>query len=89
MTADSGSIVCPACGSDEADKLVSRFIKGKTEDARVDELADRLEQYGEPENASSMREMVREMGKAMDEDLADDMEEMFEADMEGKLEDDD
>lgn len=88
MTADSSEVVCPSCGSKEADKLVSRFIRGKSEDARIDEMADKLEQYGEPEGNAQMRDMVREMGKAVDEDMSDDMEEMFEADMEGKLEDD-
>ncbi len=87
MTADGSTVTCPKCGAVEADKLVSRFIKGRTEDDRVDELADRLELYGEPESADNMRTMVREMGKAMDDDMADEMEEMFESDMEGKLED--
>lgn len=87
MTADSNNVACPTCGSSEAQKLVSRFRTGKSEDARIDELADRLEQYGEPSGGREMREMVREMGKAMDDDMADEMEDMFEADMEGRLED--
>jgi putative FmdB family regulatory protein len=85
MTADGSEVVCPECGSKEADKLVSRFRQGRTEDDRLDDLADRLEQYGEPESHSQMREMMREIGKAVDEDMADDMEEMFEADMAGEL----
>ena len=88
MTADSSAVTCPSCGSHEADKLVSRFVRGKTEDDRIDEMADRLEAYGEPDGGREMRDMVREMGKAVDEDMSDEMEEMFEADMEGKLEDD-
>lgn len=87
MTADSGDTVCPKCGNNEADKLVSRFKQGKTEDDRIDELADKLETYGEPSGGREMRDMVREMGKAMDDDMADEMEDMFEADMEGRLED--
>lgn len=76
---------CPKCGSTEVGRLISRFMKGRTEDARVDELADRLEIYGEPDSSSEARALMREMGKAMDEDSADEMEEMFEADMEGNL----
>ena len=87
MTADGTDVVCPKCGGQEADKLVSRFMRGKSEDDRIDEMADRLEQYGEPGEAREMRAMVREMGKAMDDDMADEMEEMFESDMEGNLED--
>jgi hypothetical protein len=81
MTADAGKPVCPHCGSAQAQKLVSRFSRGRTEDDRIDEMADRLEAMGEPESPSQMREMVREMGRALDEDGADDLEEIFEADM--------
>jgi hypothetical protein len=88
MVAGDESEKCPKCGSDKSERLVSRFTRGRSEDARVDEMADQLELYGEPDSAAEMRNMVREMGKAMDDDMADDMEEMFEADMEGKGEDD-
>lgn len=73
---------CPHCGRADLTKLVSRFRMGRSEDTRVEELANRLEAMGEPDSPSDMRHMVREMGKAMDDDMADDMEEMFEADME-------
>ncbi|MBC8063323.1 MAG: zinc ribbon domain-containing protein [Chlorobia bacterium] len=87
MTADSSDSKCPHCGSQRNSKLVSRFARYRTEDDRVDAMADQLELMGEPESPTAMREMVREMGKAMDEDMSDDMEEMFEADMEGNLDD--
>jgi len=82
MTAEPDGDACPHCGSQDFSKLVSRFKKGRSEDDRVEELADRLESTGEPDSPSEMRDMVREMGKAMDEDMSDEMEEMFEADME-------
>ena len=87
MTADSGEIVCPHCGVQDCEKLISRFRQGRTEEDRLDDLADRLEQYGEPDSHSQAREMMREMGKAVDEDMSDDMEAMFEADMAGELDD--
>jgi putative FmdB family regulatory protein len=86
VTAEPGDEACPHCGSRDLKRLVSRFRRGRSEDARVDELADRLEVAGEPESPAEMREMVREMGKAMDDDMADEMEEMFEADMEEERE---
>jgi hypothetical protein len=64
--------------------MVSRVAKFRGEDARIDELADRFEEMGEPDSPAEMREMVKDMGRAMDDDMADEMEEMFEADMEGK-----
>ena len=83
MTAEADDVRCPACGSVEADKLVSRFARYRNEDDRIDEVADQLELMGEPESPTAMREMVRSMGKAMDEDVSDEMEEMLEADLEG------
>jgi putative FmdB family regulatory protein len=88
MVAGADDEKCPHCGSNNTSKLVSRFIKGRTEDDRVDEMADQLETMGEPDSPSEMRQMVREMGKAMDEDMSEEMEEMFEADMAGEGEDD-
>ena len=87
MTAEADDERCPNCGSPKTHRLVSRFARYRNEDDRIDEMADELEVFGEPDSPSEMRGMVREMGKAMDEDMSDEMEEMFEADMEGKLED--
>jgi putative FmdB family regulatory protein len=81
MTADSGELECPHCSGTSAEKLVSRVARYRTEDQRVDEMADRLENMGEPESPTEAREMVREMGRAMDDDMADEMEEMYELDV--------
>ena len=89
MTAEPDDETCPHCGSPKAERLVSRVAKFRGEDARIDELADRFEDMGEPESPAEMREMVKDMGRAMDDDMADEMEEMFEADMEGKSPEDD
>jgi len=83
VVAQSDDEKCPHCGSAHTAKLVSRFARLRSEDDRVDALADQLETMGEPDSPRQMREMVREMGKAMDEDLSDEMEEMFEEDLGG------
>ncbi len=88
MVAEPDDDKCPHCASHRTSKLVSRFQRVRTEDDRIDAMADELETMGEPDSPSQMRGMVREMGKAMDEDMSDEMEEMFEADMAGELEDD-
>lgn len=69
---------CPHCGSAETTKLVSRFARYRSEDDRLDEMADRFENMGEPESASEARKLAREMGKAMDEDASDEMEQFLE-----------
>jgi putative FmdB family regulatory protein len=87
MVAAADDSKCPKCGSVQTDKLVSRFARYRSEDDRVDELADRIETMGEPDSPQQMRSIMREMGKALDEDSSDEMEELFEADMAGELED--
>lgn len=59
---------------------------GRDEDARIDEIADRLEAMGEPESPSAMRAMMREMGAALDEGIPDEMEEIFEDEVAPSLE---
>lgn len=88
MVAGASDVSCPKCGSAQVGKLVSRPAKFRSEDDRIDEVADRLEATGDDLAGSEMRSLMREMGHAMDDGVADDMEEMFEADMEGKLDDD-
>lgn len=88
MTAEPDDESCPKCGSRDTQRLVSRFARARSEDARIDELADRVETMGEPDSPGEMRRLVRDMGKAMDEDMADEMEEMYEADLSGVGEDD-
>lgn len=89
MTAEPDDETCPHCKATGAQRLVSRFAKYRNEDARIDEVADRLEMMGEPESPSQMREAMKEIGRAMDEDVSAEMEEMFEADIAGDGEDDD
>lgn len=84
MTSEEDNESCPHCGASGAQRLVSRIARFRSEDGRIDELADRMELMGEPDSPSEMRELVRDMGRAMDDDMADEMEEMFEADMEGE-----
>ena len=84
MVAEADDEKCPNCGSTNTTKLVSRFARFRSEDDRVDDLADRLDTMNEPDSPTQMREMMREMGKAMDEDTSDEMEELFEAEMSGE-----
>lgn len=83
MTSEPDDETCPHCGGKEATKLVSRFTRARSEDDRLEAMADRLDTMGEPESPSEARALAREMGKAMDDDLADEMEEMLEEDMSG------
>lgn len=89
VVAEADDTACPNCKSRNTSKLVSKFARFRNEDDRIDEIADRLEYMDEPESGAELREIVRELGKATDDDVSEEMEEMFEADMEGQLEDED
>ncbi|MEA2554499.1 MAG: hypothetical protein QOJ65_2675 [Fimbriimonadaceae bacterium] len=82
MTAQPDDERCPFCGAAGAERLVSRFARYRNEDARMDEIADRLDTMDEPDSPTEMRSMMRDIGKAMDEDVSDEMEEMLESDLE-------
>jgi putative FmdB family regulatory protein len=82
MTQERDDAKCPKCGSAEVKRLVSRFRRGRSEEARLDELSDRVETWGEPESPSEMRETLKEMGRALDDDASEEMEQLFEAEHE-------
>lgn len=87
MIAAPDEETCPHCQSQNIARLVSKFRRGRTEDDRVDELADRIDRMGEPESAAEMRDFVKEMGRASDDEYTDDFEAMFEHEMEGGMDD--
>lgn len=83
MVSEPDETACPSCGSQNTAKLVSRVAKFRSEERRIDEIADRLESIDEPETGAELRGIVRELGKASDDDVSEDLEAMFESDMEG------
>ncbi len=80
---------CPRCGGGALTRVMSRFATVKSEEARLESLADpaALGDLDENDPASVARFMKR-MGRELGEDLGDDFEEavdeaMAEADDEG------
>jgi putative FmdB family regulatory protein len=72
--------VCEHCGSATLTRLVSRFATIKSEDARLDSLAD-PSSLGDLDESDpkSMARWMRRMGKELGEDVAgDDFEEMVD-----------
>ena len=82
MSAEGDDSRCPHCESSNTAKLVSRPGRYRTEDDRMDEVADRLEAMGEDASPSAVREAVRDVGRALDDDASEEMEAMFETDQE-------
>ncbi|MGH6691722.1 MAG: FmdB family zinc ribbon protein [Gammaproteobacteria bacterium] len=77
---------CPRCGSQDLARLMSRFATVKSEDARLDALADSSSLGDLDENdPSSVARFMKKMGRELGDDLGDDFESaMDEAMTEGE-----
>jgi putative FmdB family regulatory protein len=77
---ESYELRCEHCGSSEADRLMSRFAMPKSEEARMESLAD-PSRFGDLDenDPKSMARWMREMGKEMgDEFGGDEFEQMVD-----------
>ncbi|HUI27898.1 MAG TPA: zinc ribbon domain-containing protein [Candidatus Kryptonia bacterium] len=72
--------VCNKCGSTAADRLLSRFAMPKSEEARLDAMADPSNLGGLDENdPKSVARWMRKMGKQMGDDLGgEDFDQMMD-----------
>ncbi len=77
--AASATPTCPHCQSANLSRLVSRVFQAKSEDARLDDLADPSAFGDLDENdPKSVARWARKMGQEMGEDLGDDWDEMVD-----------
>ena len=70
---------CPRCGSAELARLMSRFATVKSEDARLESLAD-PSRYGDldEDDPGSVARFMKRMGQEMGEDLGEDLDAAME-----------
>ena len=67
---------CPHCGSVDLTRIMSRFATVKSEDARLESLADPASMGDLDENdPASMARWMKRMGNNMGEDLGEDFDE--------------
>jgi putative FmdB family regulatory protein len=77
--AHAASLACTRCGSTELSRLMSRFATIKSEDDRLDSLADDASFGDVDENdPKSMARFMKKMGQEMGEDVGDDVEAAME-----------
>lgn len=75
----AGTPACPHCQSANLARLVSRVFQVKSEDARLDDLADPSSFGDLDENdPKSVARWARKLGSEMGEDLGDDWGEMVD-----------
>ncbi|MDP2663578.1 MAG: zinc ribbon domain-containing protein, partial [Dehalococcoidia bacterium] len=80
---------CSHCGSLEMSRLVSRFAVAKSEESRLDDLAD-PSRFGDLDenDPRSVAQWARSMGQEMDEDLGPEFDEMVDRMEAGEMPDD-
>ena len=71
--------VCKFCRSDDLEQLYSRFSSPKSEEQRLDSLADPASLSGLDENdPASVARWMKKMGKEMGEDIGEDFDQIAE-----------
>ena len=65
VVAGATTPTCPVCGSDRLSRTVSRFARVRSDEARVDDLTDSLDNLDESDPKAmrrAMRELVEDAG---------------------------
>ncbi len=87
--ANQASAACSHCASARVERILSRFASPKSEEARLEALADPSSLAGLDENdPQSMARFMKKMGTEMGEDLGDDLSEAMESGDPGSAESD-
>lgn len=75
--------MCPHCGGNQLRRIFSRFAMGRSEEDRMERLADPSRWGGLDENdPKSMIKWAKRMGKEMGEDVGEDFDQMVEEEFE-------
>lgn len=86
---DPVGLACPRCGFTQVRRAISRFATVKSEEARLDAMADPSTFAGLDENdPRSIARWAKKMGKELGEDAGEDwdamVDQMLEEEMSGK-----
>ena len=89
FSAEPKSLVCDSCGSGNLVRLFSRVAIVKSEEARLEELAD-LSSWGDLDqnDPKSMAKLMRKMQDQMGEDAGPEMNEAIERMEQGEMPED-
>ena len=83
---DPSDLACPRCGNVKVRRAVSRFATLKSEDARIEALADPATMAGLDENdPRSIARWAKKLGKELGEDAGEDWDAMVEQMLEEEL----
>ena len=87
---DPPGLACPRCGNAGVKRAVSRVVTLKSEEARVDALADPATFAGLDESdPRSIAQWAKKLGKELGEDAGDDWDEMVDQMLEEEMDGED
>jgi putative FmdB family regulatory protein len=87
--ANQAPTACSHCTSPRVERILSRFASPKSEEARLEALAESSNLAGLDENdPRSMARFMKTMGEEIGEDRGDDLSEAMESDETGSIESD-
>lgn len=77
--ADGQSLECPKCKGRSLERLMSRFRAVRSQESRLERLADPSSLAGLDENdPASVAKWAKRMGKEMGEDMGEDFDQMVD-----------
>jgi putative FmdB family regulatory protein len=83
---DPSDLACPRCGNTEVQRKISRFATVRSEDARLETLADPSNFAGLDENdPKSIARWAKKMGKELGEEAGEDWDEMVDQMLEEEM----
>lgn len=78
-TSDSESLECPKCGGRNLERLMSRFRAVRSQESRLERLADPSSMAGLDENdPASVARWAKKMGGELGEDMGEDFDQMVD-----------
>jgi putative FmdB family regulatory protein len=83
---DPSDLACPRCGNADVQRKISRFATVRSEDARLETLADPANFAGLDENdPKSIARWAKKMGKELGEEAGEDWDEMVDQMLEEEM----
>lgn len=77
--ADRDALTCPQCGGRDLERLLSRFRAVRSQESRLERLADPSSLAGLDENdPASVARWAKKMGGELGEDMGDDFDQMVD-----------
>lgn len=79
ISEDAGRLRCPACKGHRLKRLFSRFAAPKSEEARIERMADPAKWGGvDDKDPKSLVRFMKKMGREFGEDLGEDFDHILE-----------